>query len=439
MAVRPINDNTYFGEESQALISIIDDHFHFAKRDDEGGISTVWVGKEQGDIWYWGANNNLPYEREVLVRQNNVMGELVATKRGIVLGSGLTAYKERYENGKVVKEPVEIPPKIRDFFEKVQIDRYLQHAAKNLLFHGNVFTELIRGRGTEQIVSLESKECRHVRAEKMRMDGKIHNFYWCGAWHKVKRDRHKIRVEKIPAYTSKRADKRFILHSGDNLLTDDYYYIPAWWGARQWLLLANCIPDFHLANLKHGYNIRYHIQIPKGYFFDYSSAQQSPNDLEKFKGEEAAAKQDFLDRMNDFLAGVANSGRAVFTTYEINKQMGKEFPGIKIDPISVDLQDDALLALFEKSNQANISAQGIHPTLAAIETSGKLSSGTEIRNAFLMYVAIKTPTPRNILLEPIRLIQKINGWDPELKWWFKDIELTTLDKEPTGLTEAVNS
>ncbi|MEO7176717.1 MAG: hypothetical protein ABIV51_12450, partial [Saprospiraceae bacterium] len=94
------------------------------------------------------------------------------------------------------------------------------------------------------------------------------------------------------------------------------------------------------------------------------------------------------------------------------------------------------LKLYDKSNQANISGQGIHPVLANIETAGKLSSGSEIRNALIMYITIKAPNPRAILLKPFELVKKLDKWDADIFLGFKDVEMTTLDENPKGSQDA---
>ena len=241
---------------------------------------------------------------------------------------------------------------------------------------------------------------------------------------------------KTPAYQGEVAkQKKFVLHTGDSLLTDEYYFIPTWWGGKTWVSLANIIPVYHINNLGHGYNIRYHVEIPKDYFADTSTSAQTPESRQQAKRAKDQARKDFIDNLNKFLQGVSNVGRTVVTEYEINRAAGKEFPGIKIKPIENNMQDEALLKLFDKSNQANISGQGIHPTLAAIETQGKLSSGSEIRNALIMYTAIKTPSARKLIMKAVDLMHRINGFDKSIKWMFRDIEITKLDAEPKGQQE----
>lgn len=430
--VTAIADGIYVLKDAQALVTIQEQVC-----DDIGKKITITYGKNKtGAIKGWGKRNNTPTEREQLLADNNIVPELIRIKRDITVGAELFPYRERIEDGKRVMDEVEMPEPAKEFFERIDLQAYLTNAAKNLLLHANVFTEFVRDKGG-LIYSIQSKESRHVRAGMFDATGKIPAYYWRGNWGQ-KKDQSQFPISAIPAYT-KENDRQpiFMVHTGDDMLTDEYYYVPTWWGGKAWIELSNQIPVFHQSNLKHGYNIRYHIQIPKDYFADHSSGQLTPSLRKQAEEEAGKAKTVFLNRMNEFLAGYQNAGRAVYTEYEINRAMGKEFPGIKIETVSVDLQDEALLKLFEKSNQANISAQGIHPTLANIETQGRLSSGSEIRNAYLMYLAIKTPMPRRILLKPINLVHKINNWGDGIKWGFRDIEITKLDENPSATQEVI--
>lgn len=387
------------------------------------------------EIWRWGKRNNLPTEREMVVQDNNIMGELLATKRDITLGSGLQCYRESYQDGQRVLTPVEHPVAAKAFFDKlkVPIHRQLNTIARNLVFHANYFVEYIR-LGTE-IVSMKAQECRNWRPEVMDDNGEINNYVFSGNWPKYSEKKYQPKV--VPAYKGEEArQRRFVLHVADDLLNDEYLGIPRWWGGRTWIEVANTIPVFHLNNVRNGYAIRWHIEIPKDYFYDYSASMQTADGRKSAADKEKSAKETFLKTLNSFLAGEEQAGRALVTDYEINKQLGKEFPGIKVTALNPDLKDEALLKLFDKSNEANMSGSGVHPTLAAIQTQGKLSSGSEILNAFNMYVAIKTPVARELILESINLVHKANGWGEGLVWGFRDIQLKTQDQAPNGAAPA---
>jgi hypothetical protein len=411
---------------------------------DAGEIKNVAIPGATGQvkIMFWGKNNSEPQLREELVCNNNIIPALIAKKRDILVGNGIYLYKESIVDGKKGINEVEMPSEIKDFLEKIDIEHYLMDAASELMKHQNLFVEYIRDKagmtadGKGSIASFKVQECKYIRAEKKDKAGMINNWYWSGHWGCKKKD-DTFKIEAIPNFVKDAKQAKFIIRYGDKIFNNGYYYIPSWWAGRQWINLSNQIPIFHNSNLNSGYNIRWHIEVPDKYFLDFEKYNNCTTVEERTAcfSEEQKAEKDFIDTVNKFLAGPENSGRALFTKYELNTALGKDFPGIKITALNYDMKDDSLLTLFEKSNTANISAQGIHPTLAGVETQGKLSSGTEIRNAFLMYLIINTPLPRKMMLKPLEFVQKANGWDPEIKFGFRDFEMSKLADEKSGIAQ----
>jgi len=384
------------------------------------------------EIAYWGDNNLLPYKREEIIKDNNIVPELIATKRGIILGQGLQTYTVSYVDGKKKRTLVDAPPEIKDFLEETDWEQYALIATGELLKHGNLFPEFVMNKAKNKILSFKAHYTKNIRAGKQNTKGKIKKYYWHGSWET---DNPTVaKPQPIAVWDKEKPEALFLLHLGDPLFFDGYYYYPGWWGGKEWIELSNIIPKWQKANLDNGYSIRFHIRIPKDYFLDkvaWNSAQDQ-------KGKDACInaavekEKEFMEEMNRFLSGVDGAGRAVFTKYEIIEQVQKAYPGIEIIPIKADLKDEALLKLFEKSNDANISGQGIHPSLASIQVQGKMSAGSEIRNALLSYIAIKTPNIRKLILKPLYLAKKINGWDENIEFGFEDIEIEKLDENKSG-------
>lgn len=401
-----------------------------------------YKGNKNGiPIRMWGAENNLPHYREQIVSDNNIIGTLIKTQRDILIGTGLFAYKEVFvdDKGELNFKEVPIPEESKEFFEKVDIYDYFINAAKEYIFHSNVFTEFTRNAGGG-IDSMRLQECKYTRLGEQNKRGIIDKAYISGSWATQEYQKDGVteydkEIFTIPMYNNNpdQPQKHFMLHTGDRLLNDGYYNSPTWWGSRPWIELANSIPLFHQANIKNGYTIRLHIQIPKGYF-DEPIAQQTEELIKKAKQNSAEKKAAFMRDVNKMLAGLDNTGRTLYTEYDLANAIGKEWSGIKIEPINIDMKDEALLKLFTASNEANISGQGIHPTLANIESQGSLSSGSEMRNAYNVYVAVKTFVPRNILLKPLNtIVKRANGWDKDIFFGFGNQVLTTLDDDPTGV------
>lgn len=434
MAVQQIGERAWYLSEGEAVVTV-GAAIPFNNNDVQSGavVTVSGEGKQSARIRQWGKKDTMPQLREGLVNESNIVPALIQTKRDMILGAGLMAFREEFTDGERQIVEVPMPDVIKTWMEQSNYLDQLAAAARELILHANVFTEFISDRGGK-VHHITTQRCVEIRAEEKTPQNRILNYWWSAGWGVTQKEDYQKAIRAIPAYDPDKKQKKFMLHTFDDTCrTDNYYYCPAWWGGWQWIDLANSIPQFHRSNIQHGYAIRYHIEIPTDYFADNEINNLTAENIQDKLDVQAAKKKEFIDKLNEFLAGAKNAGRTVVTEYLT--EMGKEFAGIKITPLSADLKDEALIKLFEASNQANISAQAIHPVLAAIETQGKLSSGNEIRNAATMYLAIKAPGPRRILLKPLELVGKINGWPKDIKVGFRDIQLTTLDESKTGITE----
>ena len=64
---------------------------------------------------------------------------------------------------------------------------------------------------------------------------------------------------------------------------------------------------------------------------------------------EAAARQAFLDDIEKVLKGAANAGSVIWSESLFSERIGKELPGIDIQPLDYDMKDESLLKLYEKT------------------------------------------------------------------------------------------
>ena len=401
----------------------------------------------------WGRNNMSPVELEAKIRANHILPSLIDTKRKILLGQRSFMFFERWEKSATggqtrIVEEVEMPSEIVDFFAASEEHRYFLRSATQLYKNGNVVTEFLPTRNQDvagtKIAALKAHESKFWRLEEMDADGCIANGYFKGdSWTRTGNSAQ-FPIKQTPmwdGFEDTNTEGAFLYWSGDDLLRyDDYYYDPTYIGALPFVGLANIVPQFHEANLRHGYLPRFHIRIRKGMFLDPKYFQISDEkEKQKLLTDEASARTAWLKSANDVLAGYQNTGRAIWSEEEVLKGMQKQFPDVEIIALNVNMQDEALLKLFEKANEATISAMQVPPTLANIHTQGKLSSGSDIRNSLLMYRLIHTPLARNILLEPIYIKSKIDGWDKDygngrkVQFGFHDEDIVVLSESVTGV------
>lgn len=396
------------------------------------------AGGTEQEIVFWGDRNDTPEQRELILENNAITPQILGTKRDIIIGGGMAAFTERWEEGKRIVEEVAMPPQWEDWMEENAWECPVECLADDLLKHGNCFVEITRAMNGKP-AKLKHHPARVVRAQRQDKTGRIPNYWLYGAWSAVS-DVQKLSevktLERIPAWSPVALQKEMkaLWQGADKLLGGPYYWKPRWSGSENWIRVANSIPVFHNGNLENGFNIRYVIRVPEDYFMRSLSERQRKDEA-NLPTHLAAAKKLFKERLNTFLQGAENAGRGLIVTKYFYKHLQKDWPELTIEPLEVDLKDEAMLSLFDASNQATTSAHGMPPILAGLATGAKMSSGNEVRNLYNFFQSTSAPNPRRILAQPYMLAWKMLGLPREVKLGFRDIELQTTDKNPSGISE----
>jgi hypothetical protein len=349
---------------------------------------------------------------------------LIKTRRDFVVGKGVYPFKLQGFDP-ITKKPIEnevIDISFNEFKERVELDDVIAEAGLEQAFANDVFVKITLGLN-RKIESYDVISCFHIRVEKPEdSDTSIKN-YLINPNFGTKRFKVAENVS-YPAFDSKDPTKYpvSIIHLRDKLPGQEYYQMGDWWGTLEWTQVANKIPKFHDAGLDNGYNIKYHISIPDNYF-----AAEGLNEE-----EQEALKEETLDAMGDSLSGIENVDKVLYTFHGVDGQ-GREMQGVKITPLANLMSDDAYTALFNTANVAQASGHGVLPTLAGIDTGGKLGgSGKELEVAANYQQGFMTFNDRRLLSKLCYIAKKIEGWALELEFNFRDIHLYTPDVTPVS-------
>ncbi len=371
----------------------------------------------------WGANNLQPQAMLALVHSNHLKPQLITTARDFLLGSRLGVFTRKVVESKIVLEPV-IDPEMEDWYESIDGDGALQSLGYNLETFANYFSVLSLA-SKKYVESIQSFDCTSVRAlvtSKPRPEKYILHH----DWRNFRAEQAKI----LPVYEPQQPTKygEFILHGRDWTPGQKYYDMPPYWGTKKWTEVSNKIPRFHASGLDNGYNVKYHIKIPMGYFDQFGEADKKKK-----------AEQDLMANMNEMLAGVENTDKVFVSKFAVDAT-GKPLPGWEITPIENKMSDKAYDSVNQQANIAHTSGHGIDPSLAGIDTGGKFGgSGSEKRISYQLHVALRTPTKRKILLKTFQAAHKIMGFNPQHFFGFEDIDITTIADNPTGKQKVANS
>ncbi len=399
--------------------------------DNSGTTSTFRITEKEDDsqavtcgnhkISPWGPDNKFPNSlRKLFV--NNLAPGLLDFKVDMIYGRGLTLVDRRTEEEQDFIEEWK-------WLESWDRTTYILSQITDFITCENVFGQVRRSIGGKiaDILHVNASECRLEIMKNNRVENVIvgnfedssSTFKPYKTWKPIEeREKNKV-LNAISMYHGKKPTFGF-----------RYYNYPVFIGVlNTWLPVANLIPEYHYSMLKNALMAVYHVRIPLEPLLKLK-------EVKGWKQEEMDAfVETKLQEIDDMLCGASNAGKT-FYTFSVNDASGKPM-NWEIILIDNKLKEtsESFLQLYNDSNQALTSAFQVQPALASIQLGNKMSSGSEVLNAFNLHLKTRTPIAREIILNPINAALRFNFPNTMAKVVFRDISLVPQAKDKSGVME----
>lgn len=149
----------------------------------------------------------------------------------------------------------------------------------------------------------------------------------------------------------------------------------------------------------------------------------------------AQIQQEVFTDINRWLSNPDNAGQALISAVFTGLD-GKEHKAWEIVEIETKANSQAQAEKTELQEISSIIffAMGLDSKLIGNTPGDATSSGgTDLRERFLVKQIQFAPL-QQLMLRPLEVISKFNGWDPHLVWQIDREVLTTLDNSKTGVT-----
>lgn len=380
----------------------------------------------------FGEDDKLYDEILEFIQNNDFMPQLLQTSVEFLHGSGLGLFRKRIVPGtdlmpaKQIIEPFQ-NQQMEDWAERVHLKDYWLKACYQFGYSANQYVTFNLS-ATGEVAEMICHDYPNIRAEQQNQEtGQVDN-YLVFAERNVNGTVKKF--ELIPRYYRgiEQKEAQFMFHARLPIPGQRYYGVPAYYGALKVIKLLNQIPDFHLSGIENGYNVKFHVKIPDVYFDQFGTDEEKEKEFERLRED-----------MDEQLAGKDNVNKTILTKFIVDRGTGKPLPGFDISVIDNNNTDKAYLELNNTFRMNATSSVGIHPGLANVETGGKLGgTASEMRVAADLHLKLHTPIARQQLLRPIELACQLQGFPKDLFWAPVDVQLVTIDQNPTGKQNTVN-
>jgi hypothetical protein len=306
-----------------------------------GNLSLPYVnGRHQTSGWIpFGDSNLFPSVLNQLVYSSPLHGSIVDYKTNAVIGGGI-------ELNTTTTTPQELL-ELYTFEKKSRLKKTVRITTEQLIVHNRVYFKLY----FDDKMKLTRME--NVSPDKVRRGQNPNNYFICDDWSA------RIDVRDIQRYHPTCTDKCQLFVYEVECLGQEWYPLPKYTSALNFAYLSGELSYFAKSNIQNSVFPSFAMMFPK--------RPQSE--------EEKNVLRSTIDKMK----GAANAGKAVAFFANSADQLPK------IESIPTNQNDK----LFQEASGLNTEqicfAHTIDPILMGVRTTGSLGSGSDIKQAYVIF------------------------------------------------------
>lgn len=329
----------------------------------------------------FGDKNDFPQELVKINRKSPVQGSILRSTVTYIIGKG--AYDEDTKNSYIGA------PNPDESWNAV-----LRKVARDYKEFGGFYMQIIKNKGSET-VSVYHQDYTKVRIGEVDEDGKPTSFMISNDWSKTSGKNRPVELTAFTNIDSMKDGDAYMFWSWDYLPALDYYSLPDYYEAMQYIKADGTLGEFYNNSIDNGFTPSVVISMPSN--------------------PPANEKNDFQEEMEDAFSG-AKGASSVIVLWGENTEVKPTITPFNASA-NADIYNNVEGIIFQKIISANRLTS---PTLAGVSGSGNLSgNAAEIIDSYVLYNYTIIKTMREEILEKINKFQKINKR--------KDIVLADLD------------
>ncbi|WP_420154151.1 hypothetical protein [Siphonobacter sp.] len=388
----------------------------------------------------WGDDNQFPNR----AYDSGKVSTIIGGENGIpfliraIYGDGIEYGIERYDAEKKEMYMDQTPiPELNKLLYSPATQAALQQSIHDHFWFRNRMPRLIFSANKNKVVSLFPGKAIHTRWALQNTSGLIERCFMNANWDLFAGtgtesketinlpviNSHDFLAQQKVQKDLKNFDYVFRSYDASNA---DYYQMAPWQAAIEsgWYDVAMLIPKFKKFLLENQMTIKYIIVIPDWWWADQAGGQPAYDAMTP--EARVAFHQKKKQEINDFLSGLENSGKSLFTS---EKTMGHGFEMLNtpLEGLRVKLIDKETFSgeYLEDSAEASTHlmwALGIDPRLIGDAPGSNRSggAGSDKEEAFNIFLNL-CKSHADAIFEPLLWAARYNGIDPDysLRIWFK--------------------
>ncbi|UKB81258.1 hypothetical protein [Chryseobacterium sp. MEBOG07] len=397
------------------------------------------------DVCVWGDNNLYPIEFERKLKKSGTAIGGLEVLTSAHYGTGFSLFEEIDTDSGTDFKKVRLTkyPEIHEFFRRTKYNLFNLGIIKDFESYRWTTPEFLLSPDFSKIISVKRQPVAKSRFQvPNEQSGLIDNIIVNNNWESRKKENdilipafdQMFSVEEIKEECKRRKIHNFTIPAMDVLSIENVYPSVGWHSSFKngWMDVVLAIPEFKKFMFENQLNFKYLIHLADDYFAHiYQDAWIDFTDEEK-----ESKRKELVDKIDSKIAGNKGAGTSIISPFFRDKNSGELIKGVQIETIKQDQSNGDFLVDASAGNSEILFPMGVDPCLlgAGIPGGKNLSgSGSDKREAYTILCS-RLPAKHAVTLEIFLTIRDWNGWDPNLIGKFPNIQLTTLDKNPTGQT-----
>lgn len=238
--------------------------------------------------------------------------------------------------------------------------------------------------------------------------------------------------ERISAWGNKpMPNANLFYHGGGYTPTQYYYSVPSWVGGVDNLTLRRKIMQLYNSTLDNGFNIKFVIEIHPAYYSNIGATTKEQKDI---------AKSELSQKIEDFFKGTTAGGRSILIDKLVDN-ITRSYEGlITIKTVDNTMSDTQFAELLKQTDGNTPVNFGLDATLAGFTKQGMGASGSDTLYKYLFHTAVKVPSQRMAVLEPVWLILDSLGFSSKYDFseiGFVDAKIVRQSEDHTGISKTI--
>ncbi len=386
----------------------------------------------------WGTNDNFPQENWDKIKLSGLVTSVLEIQAKLHFGGGLFYFKEEINNKN---------KRIRQEFIDKDIDKFMRVNRINLQYADKLIRDYVTwylspveftvDQVNKKVLKVKVHDAMNVRWFDKNEDGLIEKAALSAHFPNLG-DHEKKDVWVVDPLNVEESIQRhkkstnFIYPVMRSTPGRMYYPEPKWFSiiSSKWLDVSLQVPLHQLALLQNSSTIKYKITIHKDFW------KSRYDDWDEKENLQLTRKEDTIKELKDALTGSDKAGKMIITGKIWDEDASQFVDGMDITSIADLINDKAYLMTGAASNSEILFDMAMDPaTIGHSIPGGKdlSGSGSDKLRAMQGKQAL-LPADRIFTLDFMQFVSDYNGWDA--KWAFRDITMTTLDKDPDGMSES---